>query len=150
MPRSTATLPEPVIRSYRPADYAGVLRGMQDLQDYERALHPSRRPAAEVAEVYLARLLRRVAERSGAIFVAEGAGAVIGFVACYIKDIESLIETAAFSRYGYVSDRHRRRVARPRPRPSPLRGGRAAPRAARRHAVAHRCAGRQYRGATGL
>src|SRR5437899_919477 len=104
MPRSIATLAEPVIRSYRPADYAGVLRGMQDLQDHERALHPSRRPAAEVPEVYLALLLLRVAERSGAVFVAQGAGAAIGVVACYIKDIESQIETAAFSRYGYVSD----------------------------------------------
>jgi ribosomal protein S18 acetylase RimI-like enzyme len=104
MPNSTAKLAEPVIRPYRSADYACVLRGVHDLQDYERALHPSRRPAAEVAEAYLAQLLRRVAERSGAIFVAESAGTVVGFVACYIKDTESLIETAAFRRYGYVSD----------------------------------------------
>jgi ribosomal protein S18 acetylase RimI-like enzyme len=95
---------ETVIRPYRPADYPGVLRGMHDLQDYERALHPSRRPAAEVAEPYLKRLLRRVEERSGAIFVAEDNDEVIGFIACYIKDTESLIETTSFSRYGYVSD----------------------------------------------
>jgi ribosomal protein S18 acetylase RimI-like enzyme len=49
-------------------------------------------------------LLKRVAERSGAIFVAENRGAVIGFIACYVKDTESLIETQEFSRYGYVSD----------------------------------------------
>jgi ribosomal protein S18 acetylase RimI-like enzyme len=101
MPNETA---EATIRPYRPADYAGVLRGMHDLQDHERTLHPSRRAAAEVAEPYLQRLLRRVAERSGAIFVAEHAGAVIGFIACYVKDTQSLIETAAYSRYGYVSD----------------------------------------------
>ena len=95
---------QPTIRPYRPADYAGVLRGMHDLQDHERALHPSRRPASEIAEAYLARLLQRVAERSGAIFVAESAGAAIGFIACYVKDGPSLIETAEFSRYGYVSD----------------------------------------------
>jgi ribosomal protein S18 acetylase RimI-like enzyme len=95
---------DPVIRPYQPADYAGVLSGMHDLQDHERALHPSRRAAAEVAEAYLQRLLPRVAERSGAIFVAEASGAVIGFIACYIKDTESLIETREFSRYGYVSD----------------------------------------------
>jgi len=104
MQNSTANLAEPVIRPYRSVDYASVLRGMHDLQDYESALHPSRRPAAEVAEAYLARLVRRVAERSGAIFVAESAGTVIGFIACYVKDTESLIETAEFSRYGYVSD----------------------------------------------
>ena len=104
MPINTATLGEPVIRPYRPADYSGVLRGMRDLQDHERALHPSRRAAAEVAEAYLARLLQRVADRAGAIFVAEAAGAVIGFIACYIKNTESLIETASFSRYGFVSD----------------------------------------------
>jgi len=102
MANETAT--NPAIRPYRAADYAGVLRGMQDLQDYERALHPSRRSAAEAAEAYLQRLLQRVAERSGAIFVAEDGGAVIGFIACYVKDTESLIETAAYSRYGYVSD----------------------------------------------
>jgi ribosomal protein S18 acetylase RimI-like enzyme len=95
---------DPVIRPYQPADYAGVLRGMSDLQDHERALHPSRRAAAEVAEAYLQRLLSRVAERSGAIFVAEASGAAIGFIACYVKDTESLIETREFSRYGYVSD----------------------------------------------
>jgi len=44
---STANLAEPVIRPYRSVDYASVLRGMHDLQGYERALHPSRRPAAE-------------------------------------------------------------------------------------------------------
>jgi ribosomal protein S18 acetylase RimI-like enzyme len=94
----------PVIRPYQPADYAGVLRSMHELQEHERGLHPSRRPAAEVAEAYLTRLLPRVTERSGAIFVAEASGAVIGFIACYIKDTESLIETREFSRYGYVSD----------------------------------------------
>src|SRR3954451_18667867 len=94
----------PLIRPYEPSDYAGVLRGMQDLQDHERSLHPSRLPAADVAATYLSRLLRRVAERSGAIFVAEQGGAVIGFIACYVKDTESLIETAEFRRYGYVSD----------------------------------------------
>jgi ribosomal protein S18 acetylase RimI-like enzyme len=104
MPNETATSAAPAIRPYRAADYAGVLRGMQDLQDYERALHPSRQSAAEVAEAYLQRLLQRVAERSGAIFVAEDGGAVIGFIACYVKDTESLIETPAYSRYGYVSD----------------------------------------------
>jgi ribosomal protein S18 acetylase RimI-like enzyme len=95
---------EPAIRPYQPEDYAGVLRGMHDLQDYERDLSPSRRAGAEVAEPYLQRLLKRVAERSGAIFVAEDHGAVIGFIACYVKDTESLIETREFSRYGYVSD----------------------------------------------
>jgi ribosomal protein S18 acetylase RimI-like enzyme len=93
-----------LIRPYQPGDYADVLRGMHDLQEHERALHPSRREAAEVAEAYLIRLLRRVAERSGAVFVAEQSGTVIGFIACYVKDTESLIETAEFSRYGYVSD----------------------------------------------
>jgi ribosomal protein S18 acetylase RimI-like enzyme len=94
----------PTIRPYRRADYDGVLRGMCDLQDYERALHPGRREAAEVAAPYLQRLLQRVAERSGAIFVAEHSGEVVGFIACYVKDTQSLIETAAYSRYGYVSD----------------------------------------------
>ncbi len=105
MPSETQPNDEPMIRLYRPDDYAGVLRGMHDLQDHERALHPSRRPAAEVAEPYLQRLLQRVAERSGAIFVADHQGAVIGFIACYVKNEgPSLIETEEFSRYGYVSD----------------------------------------------
>jgi ribosomal protein S18 acetylase RimI-like enzyme len=104
VPNDKTALAEPTLRPYRPADYAGVLRAMCDLQDYERALHPGRREAAEVAEPYLQRLLRRIAERSGAIFVAEHSGAVIGFIACYLKNTESLIETAAYSRYGYVSD----------------------------------------------
>jgi ribosomal protein S18 acetylase RimI-like enzyme len=104
MPNETATHVEPSIRPYRAADYAGVLRGMSELQDHERALHPSRRAAAEVAEAYLTRLFQRIAERAGAIFVAEHAGAVIGFIACYVKDTGSLVETAAYSRYGFVSD----------------------------------------------
>jgi ribosomal protein S18 acetylase RimI-like enzyme len=102
----SVAMDHPAIRPYRAEDHPEILRGMHDLQDHERALHPSRRPAAAVAEAYLTRLLQRVAERSGALFVAESADAAIGFIACYVKDTESLIETAAFSRYGYVSDLH--------------------------------------------
>jgi len=102
----SVAMDHPAIRPYRAEDHPAILHGMHDLQDHERALHPSRRPATAVAEAYLTRLLQRVAERLGALFVAESAGAAIGFIACYVKDTESLIETAAFSRYGYVSDFH--------------------------------------------
>jgi ribosomal protein S18 acetylase RimI-like enzyme len=147
----SVAMDHPAIRPYRAEDHPAILRATHDLQDHERALHPSRRPAAAVAEAYLTRLLQRVAERLGALFVAESAGAAIGFIACYVKDTESLIVTAAFSRYGYVSDLHVAAEWRGRGVAQRLsRGGGGSPRAARGGPVAHRRPRGQFSGTARL
>ncbi|HZS82411.1 MAG TPA: N-acetyltransferase [Stellaceae bacterium] len=95
----------PTIRPYRAEDRAALLRAIDALQDHEEAVHPgSRRTGTAIAAVYLDHLLRRTAEAMGAVFVAEAGGSVVGFIACRVKDSRSLVETEAYTRYGYVSD----------------------------------------------
>ncbi len=46
------------VREIRPSDRATLLRFVGDFQDYERGLHPNRRPGAEVTADYLAEMER--------------------------------------------------------------------------------------------
>lgn len=93
------------VRAARPSDRAALLRGIVDQQEFERTLHDTRRPGAEVAEPYLQLLEDRTFKRRGAMFLAEdGSGAFVGFVAGWIQEDDVLAETADSSRYGYVAD----------------------------------------------
>ena len=55
------------IRPVRAADRATLLRFIAGFQDYERGLHPNRRPSAEVTEGYLAEMEREMAANHGAM-----------------------------------------------------------------------------------
>ncbi len=94
----------PTIRPHRPEDRAALIDALIGLQEFERSLHDSRRAGAEIAEPYFDRLLQRLTESSGMIFVAELDGEVIGFVACRVNHDDFLIQTPDANTHGYISD----------------------------------------------
>jgi ribosomal protein S18 acetylase RimI-like enzyme len=97
-------MPSPLI--IRPAtleDRPQLRHAVVELQEYERLRHPTRLPGEEVADAYLAWMLRQ-AEANGAVLVAESAGRFVGFAAGWIAEASNLAETADSNRFGYISD----------------------------------------------
>lgn len=96
----------PVIRAYSPADRPALTAALVAIQEHERTLHDTRVPGGPATEIYLGELLQNVAEKSGAIFVADGdrPGELAGIVAGYIVDDPTVNETAESNRYAYCSD----------------------------------------------
>jgi len=91
------------IRAYDPAaDYAALRACFVDLQSWERRLEPSMPEPETVAEPYLADMLARCAATGGRVFVAEAAGAVIGFVCVMARVMPDLDD--APEPYAYISD----------------------------------------------
>ncbi len=99
-----AVMPEPSIRRATAADRAALIAMMTAFQDFETTLHPNRRPGAEIAADYLAILEREVAARRGAIFVAERAGAEVGFVCCWADHDPDEMIYAETRPHGYIAD----------------------------------------------
>ena len=69
---------------------------MVELQEHERLLHATRLPGEAVADAYLAWMLDRAAEASGAAVIAEVDGAFAGFAAGWIEDELNIAETPDF------------------------------------------------------
>ena len=92
------------IRPARADDRATLLRFVGGFQDYERGLHPNRRPAAEVTEGYLAEMEREMAANHGALFMAELSGEAVGYVCCYAGHDDDMMIHAEARPHGYVSD----------------------------------------------
>lgn len=69
-----------MIRKYSESDRDGVIKCLSELQDYERAFEPLRRPGSEIAETYVDTLLSKCEHERGAVFVAVDAETVVGFV----------------------------------------------------------------------
>jgi len=92
-----------VIREATEADMAAVRRGIVELHEHERRLHPSRRPGEEMADAYLA-WLREHAARDGVILVAERGGDFAGFVGGWVRQEDYIADLADWRRFGYVSD----------------------------------------------
>jgi ribosomal protein S18 acetylase RimI-like enzyme len=90
----------PTIRAHRAADRGAMLGFIRELQEAERAMHESRLPGDEVAELCYARLLDRGAE----ILIAEMAGEPVGFVAGWLDEDDDPLQTDEWRRHGYVSD----------------------------------------------
>jgi len=90
------------IRPYRADDRAAVLQGLIDLQNYEVPLHDSRLPGESTTGPYFDGLLRDLRDRTGMLYVAEAAGAVVGLVACLVMKDDLVQETSDSNRYGYV------------------------------------------------
>ena len=84
-------------------DRPAMLAFIMGLQHFEHAFEPNRRLDEPVAEQYLALLLRDVAEKSGAIFVAEESGEAIGWVVVH-EDDDDVYVVDAERRYAYVSE----------------------------------------------
>ena len=93
----------PAIRPARREDRENLISAIIELQEYERRLHDSRLPGAEVAEPYLSVLQARSAQE-GAMLVASRDSAFAGFVAGWVETDNQVCETADSNRFGYVSD----------------------------------------------
>ena len=91
------------IRDAAPSDAPQISQAIELLQEYERELHDTRLPGAEIAESYLRWIASRAAE-SGAMLVAETGGGFVGFVAGWIEQDDAIAETRDSNRFGYVSD----------------------------------------------
>lgn len=93
------------VRAYDPAcDRAAVRALVIQLQDDERALHPSRRPGESVADDYMPWLEASVREQQGDILVAEAAGRVVGYTSYWIEVDICPEELPESNRHGYIQD----------------------------------------------
>jgi ribosomal protein S18 acetylase RimI-like enzyme len=93
-----------IIRPAREADSADIAQAIVELQEFERRLHDSRLPGEAIAAPYFAWLQRQIAEKSGAMLVAESAGGFVGFLACWIERDDYIPLTPAAQVFGYVAD----------------------------------------------
>ena len=94
-----------IIRPAMPADLPDLRLAMVELQEHERRLDATTRlPGEQIADAYLARLRQEVAEKRGAILVAERNGAFAGFAVGWIIERDHIPESADSSRFGYLSD----------------------------------------------
>ncbi len=88
------------IRDARPDDTATLIGFIADLQDAECALHPSRRPGADVA----ASCFDRLADKQAQILMAEAGGRPAGFVAGWIAMDPDWLQTPDWRHHGWISD----------------------------------------------
>ena len=93
-----------VVRLATPADLPNLRSAMVELQEHERRLAATRLPGEQIADPYLARLLRETAEKRGAIFVVESDGVFAGFAAGWIIERDHIPESEDSNRFGYLSD----------------------------------------------
>jgi ribosomal protein S18 acetylase RimI-like enzyme len=92
-----------VIRTAIPSDRPDLRRAVVELQEYERSLHATRLPGAQIANAYLDWIRERT-HNAGALLVAENEGGFVGFIAGWIEQDDNIAETADSNRFGYISD----------------------------------------------
>ncbi|HET6519163.1 MAG TPA: GNAT family N-acetyltransferase [Geminicoccaceae bacterium] len=88
------------VRPAEPSDEDALIAFLRDLQDAERAIHPSRLPGREVDRFYYDRLRERGAD----ILIAEHDGRPVGLVAGWLDVDDDPLQTPEWRRHGYVSD----------------------------------------------
>ena len=91
------------VRDATPEDQTNIVAAIAELQDFERKLHDSRLPGADVAAAYYERLAAE-AQARGAMLVAEFDGAFTGFAVGWIEQADEICETPDSTCFGYVSD----------------------------------------------
>lgn len=94
------------IRTFTHQDYLNVDKLIEQLQNYEWQLHPSRASGNVVANKHLAYLIKIVQQQNGQIYVAQSNQEIIGFIVCFVEELEEgdlhIVENER--RYGYISD----------------------------------------------
>ena len=88
------------IRPAEPDDEDALIGFLRELQDAERAMHPSRLPGREIDRFYYDRLRERGAD----FLVAEHDGRPVGFVAGWLDVDDDPLQSLEWRRHGYVSD----------------------------------------------
>ena len=82
-------------------DRPGLRACVVELQDFERGIEPTLPKGEEMADRYLAHMLRRCADGTGRIYVTEADGRIVGFVGVLARVVPEPDESQA---YAYVSD----------------------------------------------
>jgi ribosomal protein S18 acetylase RimI-like enzyme len=97
-------MPTPTIRLAMDADDDRLIEAIIDQQEYERKLHDTRLPGAQIARAYLEYVKSKVAGSSGALFVAELNGTFAGYAACWMEHDNNVAETDDSNHFGYIAD----------------------------------------------
>jgi ribosomal protein S18 acetylase RimI-like enzyme len=93
------------IRPYQDSDKEDFLRGIVELQEYERAIAPlTRRPGKAIDEEYFSYLMNILQKQHGALFVAVQDTQFVGYIACYVERETSISKTSVSNIHGYISD----------------------------------------------
>ncbi len=91
------------VREYEQKDGPALEDCIVEMQEFERSIEPNRREGKSISGQYLERIIDTCARRNGKMFVAEEAGAVMGYSCVWMeKRPEELIST--LTDYAYVSD----------------------------------------------
>jgi ribosomal protein S18 acetylase RimI-like enzyme len=97
-------MPAPTIRVAVKADDARLVEAIIDQQEYERAIHDTRLPGAQIGPAYLEYLKTKVATGKGALLISELNGEFAGYAACWIEHDNNVAETDESNHFGYVAD----------------------------------------------
>ncbi len=94
-------------------DKPALLRFIQGSNAYEAQFESDRRLDEACPEEFLSELLERAHAKQGRVFVAEEAGAPIGWAVCYINEHDTFVRVEERP-YGYVSELYVEEAARGR------------------------------------
>ena len=94
---------EIVVRAAEAIDKNVIIEMLQSLQDYERALHPGRRPGADVAEFRYKRITDAAENFNGAVLVALEKSEIVGLTAGWMIIDEDQLQDMEHREHGYIS-----------------------------------------------
>ena len=94
---------EIVVRAAEGIDKNKIIEMLQSLQDYERALHPGRRPGADVAEFRYKRITDAAESFNGAVLVAIEKSKIVGLTAGWMIIDDDQLQDMEHREHGYIS-----------------------------------------------
>ena len=94
---------EIVVKAAEAIDKSVIIEMLQSLQDYERALHPGRRPGADVAEFRYKRITDAAESFNGAVLVAIEKSEIVGLTAGWMIIDDDQLQDMEHREHGYIS-----------------------------------------------
>ena len=94
---------EIVVRAAEDIDKNKIIEMLQSLQDHERALHPGRRPGADVAEFRYKRIIDAAESFDGAVLVAIEKSEIVGLTAGWMIIDDDQLQDMEHREHGYIS-----------------------------------------------
>ena len=94
---------EIVVRLAEFDDKVPIIQMLECLQDYERELHPGRRPGSDVAEYRYKRIIDAAESFDGAVLVAIEKSKIVGLTAGWMIIDEDQLQDMSHREHGYVS-----------------------------------------------
>lgn len=91
-----------LIRPYEERDHDSVVACIAELQDYEHEIDSYTLPGKVVAAPYFTDLLKKCRDQQGAIYIAEVAGNVAGFISMFAERSNNRL--ISLQNYVYISD----------------------------------------------